>query len=170
MAELNRLCDSHLPSAALPASGSRGRPPIGTSQPSGSPALSREATTTKIEVNRVKALLVICKKIAGRPIFAKATTWQALPPLQQHSMFRQNVPNSQNRFSSKAFGLSESVLLILLILPEFATSRCLRVLRGQKKELDATACPERQSNGSHCRRALGGLCPSRISALRKACK
>src|SRR5438552_7057198 len=59
MAELNRLCDSHLPSAALPASGSRGRPPIGTSQPSGSPALSREATTTKIEVNRVKELLVI---------------------------------------------------------------------------------------------------------------
>ena len=107
MAELNRLCDSHLPSAALPASGSRGRPPIGTSQPSGSPALSREATTTKIEVNRVKALLVICKKIAGRPIFAKATTWQALPPLQQHSMFRQNVPNSQNRFGSKAFGLCE---------------------------------------------------------------
>ncbi|PYL15766.1 MAG: hypothetical protein DME30_10810 [Verrucomicrobia bacterium] len=61
--------------------------------------------------------------------FAKATTWQALPPLQQHSMFRQNVQNSQNRFSSKAFGLSESILLILLILSEFATSRCLRARR-----------------------------------------
>src|SRR5436309_727110 len=44
-------------------------------------------------------------------------------PLQQHSMFRQNVQNSQNRFSSKAFGLSESILLILLILSEFAPSR-----------------------------------------------
>src|SRR5437588_4156275 len=44
-------------------------------------------------------------------------------------MFRQNVPNSQNRFSSKAFGLSESILLILLILSEFATSRCLRARR-----------------------------------------
>src|SRR5438876_5687936 len=54
-------------------------------------------------------------------------------PLQQHSMFRQNVQNSQNRFSSKAFGLSESILPILLILSEFATSRRLRVLRGQKK-------------------------------------
>src|SRR5206468_2878985 len=50
-------------------------------------------------------------------------------PLQQHSMFRQNVQNSQNRFSSKAFGLSESILLILLILSEFATSRCLRARR-----------------------------------------
>src|SRR5437660_9880422 len=48
-------------------------------------------------------------------------------------MFRQNVQNSQNRFSSKAFGLSESILLILLILSEFATSRRLRVLRVQKK-------------------------------------
>src|SRR5207237_2084140 len=47
----------------------------------------------------------------------------------QHSMFRQNVQNSQNRFSSKAFGLSESILLILLILSEFATSRCLRARR-----------------------------------------
>src|SRR5260370_3714237 len=54
-----RTAKPSLPSAALPASGSRGRPPIGTSQPSGSPALSREATATKIEVNRVKELLVI---------------------------------------------------------------------------------------------------------------
>src|SRR5207302_7120983 len=44
-------------------------------------------------------------------------------------MFRQNGQNSQNRFSSKAFGLSESILLILLILSEFATSRCLRARR-----------------------------------------
>jgi len=52
-----RLRTSDLPSAALPASGSRGSST--TSQPSGSPALSREATTTKIEVNRVKELLAI---------------------------------------------------------------------------------------------------------------
>ena len=61
-----RTAKPSLPSAALPASGSRGRPPIGTSQPSGSPALSREATATKIEVNRAKELFVIgYKKIAA---------------------------------------------------------------------------------------------------------
>src|SRR6266446_3728643 len=59
MAELNRPCDSHLPSAALPASGSRGSST--TSQPIAAPPhLSREATASTQQVNdRLRELIVI---------------------------------------------------------------------------------------------------------------
>src|SRR5207253_3627789 len=68
MAELNRLCDSHLPSAALPASGSRGS--SRTSQPTAAP---RTFTRSYDHKNRSQSrervisywLLVICKKIAA---------------------------------------------------------------------------------------------------------
>src|SRR5438445_4163680 len=51
-ARKNAWLSSDLPSAALPASGSRGSST--TSQPFGSPALSREATARGAEVNASK--------------------------------------------------------------------------------------------------------------------
>src|SRR5438876_4564255 len=85
---------------------------------------------------KTRCARVICYLlvVTGRKTAADQSSPRLRPgkhcrPLQQHSMFRQNVQNSQNRFSSKAFGLSESILLILLILSEFATSRCLRARR-----------------------------------------